>query len=64
MATGTGKTLTSAAVIKLFLKTGNANRILFLVDRIELENQAKDDFYAYLKNNYNTVIYKENKDDW
>ncbi|WP_346877086.1 DEAD/DEAH box helicase family protein [Clostridium sp. UBA5712] len=64
MATGTGKTLTSAAVIKLFLKTGNASRVLFLVDRIELENQAKDDFYAYLKNNYNTVIYKENKDDW
>ncbi len=64
MATGTGKTLTSAAVIKLFLKTGNASRVLFLVDRIELENQAKDDFYAYLKNNYTTVIYKENKDDW
>lgn len=64
MATGTGKTLTSAAVIKLFLKTGNTSRVLFLVDRIELENQAKDDFYAYLKNNYNTVIYKENKDDW
>ncbi len=36
MATGTGKTLTSAAIIKLFLKTGNARRVLFLVDRIEL----------------------------
>lgn len=64
MATGTGKTLTSAAVIKLFLKTGNASRVLFLVDRIELENQAKEDFYTYLKNNYVTVVYKENKDDW
>lgn len=40
MATGTGKTLTSAAVIRLFLRSGNANRVLFLVDRIELENQA------------------------
>ncbi|MFM7578177.1 MAG: DEAD/DEAH box helicase family protein, partial [Microcystaceae cyanobacterium] len=40
MATGTGKTLTSAAVIKLFLRTGNAQRVLFLVDRLELENQA------------------------
>lgn len=40
MATGTGKTLTSAAIIKLFLKTGNALRVLFLVDRIELEVQA------------------------
>ena len=29
MATGTGKTLISAAVIKLFLKSGNARRILF-----------------------------------
>lgn len=29
MATGTGKTLTAAAVIKLFLRTGNAQRVLF-----------------------------------
>ena len=28
MATGTGKTLTSAAVIRLFLRSGNANRVL------------------------------------
>ena len=40
MATGTGKTLTAAAVIKLFLRSGNASRVLFLVDRLELENQA------------------------
>jgi len=32
MATGTGKTLTAAAIIKLFLRTGNARRVLFLVD--------------------------------
>ena len=32
MATGTGKTLVSAAIIKLFLQTGNAKRVLFLVD--------------------------------
>ena len=38
MATGTGKTLTSAAVIKLFLRSGNASRVLFLVDRLELED--------------------------
>jgi type I restriction enzyme R subunit len=41
MATGTGKTLISAAVIKLFLKSGNAKRVLFLVDRLELEDQAQ-----------------------
>ena len=40
MATGTGKTLTSAAVIRLFLRTENARRVLFLVDRLELEDQA------------------------
>ncbi len=64
MATGTGKTLVSAAVIKLFLRTGNARRVLFLVDRIELEDQAYKAFVAYLKNDYKTVIYKENRDDW
>ncbi len=64
MATGTGKTLVSAAVIKLFLRTGNARRILFLVDRLELENQAKKAFVNYLKNDYQTAVYKENRDDW
>lgn len=64
MATGTGKTLISAAVIKLFLKTNNAKRILFLVDRLELENQADKSFKEYLKNDFTTVIFKENKEDW
>jgi type I restriction enzyme R subunit len=64
MATGTGKTLTSAAVIKLFLRTGNARRILFLVDRLELEDQADKAFKEYLRNDYKSVIYKENRDDW
>ena len=64
MATGTGKTLISAAVIKLFLRTANAGRVLFLVDRLELEDQAFKNFIAYLKNDFKTVIYKENRDDW
>ena len=64
MATGTGKTLVSAAIIKLFLRTGNAKRVLFLVDRLELEDQAYKSFVRYLKNDFTTVIYKENKDDW
>lgn len=64
MATGTGKTLTSAAVIKLFLRTGNARRVLFLVDRLELEDQAAKAFKDYLRNDYATVIYKERRDDW
>jgi type I restriction enzyme R subunit len=64
MATGTGKTLTAAAIIKLFYKTGNARRILFLVDRLELEEQARKDFTNYLKNDITTIVYKENKEDW
>jgi type I restriction enzyme, R subunit len=64
MATGTGKTLTAAAVIKLFLRTGNAQRVLFLVDRLELEDQALKAFKKVLANDYKAVIYKENRDDW
>lgn len=64
MATGTGKTLTSAAIIKLFLRTGNARRVLFLVDRLELEDQALKAFRKVLANDYKSVIYKENRDDW
>lgn len=64
MATGTGKTLTSAALIKLFLRTGNARRVLFLVDRLELEDQALKAFKKVLANDYKAVIYKENRDDW
>jgi len=64
MATGTGKTLVSAAVIKLFLKTGNAKRVLFLVDRLSLERQAYTNFVKYLKKDFTTVIYKENRSDW
>lgn len=64
MATGTGKTLTSAAVIRLFLRTENSRRVLFLVDRLELEDQAWKAFTQYLKPDYSTFIYKEHKSDW
>ena len=64
MATGAGKTLTAAAVIKLFLRTGNARRVLFLVDRLELEEQARRVFTALLINDFWTVVYKENRTDW
>jgi len=64
MATGTGKTLISAAVIKLFLKSGNARRVLFLVDRLELEEQAHKAFRAYLGRDFTTMIYKNNRDSW
>ena len=65
MATGTGKTLVAAAVIKLFLRTGNAARVLFLVDRLELEEQAANRaFGPCLSNDFDTVVYKERRADW
>ena len=65
MATGTGKTLLAASIAKLYLRTDNATRVLFLVDRLELENQAWKNFNAYLANDgIQTVIYKQKRQDW
>ncbi len=64
MATGTGKTLTTAAVARLFLRTGNARRILFLVDRIELENQAEKALKKVLGDDYIIKTFKQNRDSW
>lgn len=44
MATGTGKTRTILGMIYRFLKTGRFRRILFLVDRNTLGEQAQDVF--------------------
>ena len=64
MATGTGKTLVSCAIIKMFLRLYKVNRVLFLVDRLELETQAQKEFDEVLKNDFRTVIWKENQSDW
>jgi type I restriction enzyme R subunit len=57
MATGTGKTLLCAALIRQFLVTRNAERVLFIVDRIELAKQTMEDFAAILPE-FNPVIFK------
>jgi type I restriction enzyme R subunit len=57
MATGTGKTLLCAALIRRFLATRNAERVLFIVDRIELAKQTMEDFNVILRE-YKPVIYK------
>ncbi len=57
MATGTGKTRLCAALIRRFLLTRNAERVLFIVDRIELAKQTMEDFEALLPE-YNPVTYK------
>lgn len=57
MATGTGKTLLCAALIRRFLLTRNAERVLFIVDRIELAKQTMEDFNIVL-GEFKPVIYK------
>ena len=57
MATGTGKTLLCAALIRRFLTTRNAERVLFIVDRIELAKQTLEEFNIMLAE-YKPVLYK------
>jgi type I restriction enzyme R subunit len=64
MATGTGKTLISSAIIKMFIRLYDVKRVLFLVDRLELESQAQKEFHEVLKNDFRTVVWKENQSDW
>ncbi len=47
------------ALCKLFLSTGNATRILFLVDRIELEDQAVKAFKQLFEGEYFVTRYKD-----
>lgn len=50
MATGTGKTRTTIALVDALMRSGHVKRTLFLVDRIALREQALDDFKEYLPN--------------
>ncbi|TSC66350.1 MAG: type III restriction protein res subunit [Candidatus Berkelbacteria bacterium Gr01-1014_85] len=44
MATGTGKTVLASLIISKFLRTHQAQTVLFVVDRIELARQTKGTF--------------------
>ncbi len=50
MATGTGKTRTCIALVDALMRAGHVERILFLVDRIALREQALDAFKEHLPN--------------
>lgn len=50
MATGTGKTRTCIALIDALMRAGHAERVLFLVDRIALREQALAAFKEHLPN--------------
>ena len=63
MATGTGKTRVAMGIIDLLIKANYVRNVLFVVDRIELSNQAKSagfkQFFsepvADLRNGFNTT---------
>ena len=48
MATGTGKTRTAVALIDVLMRARWAQRVLFLVDRIALQEQALDAFKEHI----------------
>lgn len=50
MATGTGKTRTCVSLLDVLMRTNRVQRVLFLVDRIALRNQALDAFKEFLPN--------------
>jgi len=47
MATGAGKTFTACAFTYRLIKYAKARRVLFLVDRSNLGEQARDEFHRY-----------------
>jgi len=47
MATGAGKTFTACAFTYRLIKYAKARRVLFLVDRANLGEQARDEFHSY-----------------
>ena len=50
MATGTGKTRTCIALVDALMRAGHAEKVLFLVDRIALREQALAAFKEHLPN--------------
>ncbi|WOD44915.1 DEAD/DEAH box helicase family protein [Hwangdonia lutea] len=62
MATGSGKTRTSAAIVDMFTKYNWAKRILFLADRNALVTQAKNAFKEHLPHLSAIDLTKEKED--
>ena len=63
MATGTGKTRTAMGLIDLFLRTRQAEKVLFLADRDALVDQAlTDGFKAHLPDEPNDRIFTHHID--
>ncbi len=61
MATGTGKTRTIMALIDVFLRARQAQKVLFLADRDSLVEQAlSEGFKVHLPNEARARIYTYN----
>lgn len=63
MATGTGKTRTTIALIDLLMRARWIQRVLFLADRRELVQQALGDFKEYMPNETRARIEQGEVDD-
>ncbi|MEW6049530.1 MAG: DEAD/DEAH box helicase family protein [Candidatus Zixiibacteriota bacterium] len=55
MATGLGKTRTMVALVKALLEYNMAKRVLFVVDRIMLADQALNDGFALISKQFSAV---------
>lgn len=65
MATGTGKTRLAASIIDRFLVSHQAERVLFVVDRIELAKQALEAFQLAFRDKYKSARYKPGRNgEW
>jgi type I restriction enzyme R subunit len=62
MATGSGKTRTSVAIVDMLTKCNWAKRILFLADRNALVSQAKNTFNEYLPHLSSIDLTREKED--
>lgn len=56
MATGTGKTRVSMAILDALIRARYIQNILFVVDRISLGRQANTDFDSYLRGEPKTIL--------
>jgi len=62
MATGAGKTRTSAAIVELLFRANWVKRVLFLADRNALVRQAKKDYKKHLPQLTSIDLTKEQED--
>lgn len=63
MATGTGKTRLSIAIVDMLMRAGWARKVLFLADRISLVNQAKRAFKSHLPHTTVSSLLDERDDN-